>query len=357
MKTIIKKTNLSMSYVYKICCKNQEIKECYVGSTNNIKRRIRDHRTNILSNNKYQLKLYDFIRKNGGRDNWEFIILEEKITPDNLPEREKFWIETFNSNLNSVVPGRTKKEYNGEGGIYKLCCKDPNIKDCYIGSTTNFILRNYQHKHATNNEKGKQYNQLIYKCIRQNGGWDNWKMCKLKVITQKLSKTELERIERSYIEREESAVNVLIPTRTYLEYQHISERYQEYQQNYRRTHIEKTEEYNRIYRKQNSDKMKEYKAKFYEANKEAIAEQAKKYREANKEAIADRNKKYYEANKEAIAEQAKKYREANKEAIAERAKQRKKEKVKCECGSLVSKGNISTHNKTIKHQNYLTSLS
>ena len=331
MKTIIKikKTNLSMSYVYKICCKNQEIKDCYVGSTNNIKKRIQDHKTNILSNNKYQLKLYDFIRENGGRDNWEFIILEENIIPDNLTEREKFWIEKINSNLNSVVPGRTKKEYNGEGGIYKLCCKDPNIKDCYIGSTNNFIHRNYQHKHATNNENGRQYNQSIYECIRQNGGWDNWEMCRLEVITEKLSKTELERIERSYIEREESTVNVLIPTRTYLEYQHTSERYQDYQQNYRQTHIEQTEEYNRIYREQNSDKIKEYKAKFYEANKEEIAEQAKKYREANKEAIAERNKKYYEANKEAIAERAKKYREANK-AIAERAKkscQAKKEKV------------------------------
>ena len=30
--------------------------------------------------------------------------------------------------------------------IYKICCKDPNITDIYIGHTSNFIQRKHNHK-------------------------------------------------------------------------------------------------------------------------------------------------------------------------------------------------------------------
>ena len=37
--------------------------------------------------------------------------------------------------------------------FYKLCCKDLNIKECYIGHTTDFIRRKAGHKYNCNNEK------------------------------------------------------------------------------------------------------------------------------------------------------------------------------------------------------------
>ena len=63
--------------------------------------------------------------------------------------------------------------------IYKLCCKDPEIKEIYVGHTTNFKLRNQDHKKRYNNVNSKEYNNYKYQFIRDNGGYENWKMIKL----------------------------------------------------------------------------------------------------------------------------------------------------------------------------------
>jgi hypothetical protein len=60
--------------------------------------------------------------------------------------------------------------------IYKICCKDPEIKDIYIGHTTNFVQRKYSHKQTCNNIKSPCYNLKLYKTIRKNGNWSNWDM-------------------------------------------------------------------------------------------------------------------------------------------------------------------------------------
>jgi len=60
--------------------------------------------------------------------------------------------------------------------IYVIKCKDDNITEEYIGSTTNFKQRKNNHKSSCNNEKNKDYNAFKYKFIRDNGGWDNWIM-------------------------------------------------------------------------------------------------------------------------------------------------------------------------------------
>jgi predicted GIY-YIG superfamily endonuclease len=63
--------------------------------------------------------------------------------------------------------------------IYVIKCRDDTITEEYIGSTTNFIERKCKHKSTCNNEKDKSYNELKYKFIRLNGGWDNWIMIEL----------------------------------------------------------------------------------------------------------------------------------------------------------------------------------
>jgi hypothetical protein len=60
--------------------------------------------------------------------------------------------------------------------IYKIYCNDATITDIYVGHTTHFIQRKYQHKVLSNESK----NVLkIYKTIRENGGWDNWSMVEI----------------------------------------------------------------------------------------------------------------------------------------------------------------------------------
>ncbi len=60
--------------IYKICCKDNSIKDCYVGQTNNFKKRQKEHRNRICPDDKTcyrhklsrnQFKFYNFIYNNG----------------------------------------------------------------------------------------------------------------------------------------------------------------------------------------------------------------------------------------------------------------------------------------------------
>jgi len=57
--------------------------------------------------------------------------------------------------------------------IYKIICNDENITDCYVGSTSNFKVRKWDHKRLSNDENSKL---KIYEIIKEKGGWDNWSM-------------------------------------------------------------------------------------------------------------------------------------------------------------------------------------
>lgn len=63
--------------------------------------------------------------------------------------------------------------------MYKIVCKDPNIKDIYVGHTTDFVRRKNDHKKICVNKKkneGKRYDYYVYEFIRENGEWENWDM-------------------------------------------------------------------------------------------------------------------------------------------------------------------------------------
>ena len=60
--------------------------------------------------------------------------------------------------------------------FYKIYCKDPSVRDLYIGHTTNFVQRKYAHKQGCVNTKSVNYNCKVYETIRDNMGWENWTM-------------------------------------------------------------------------------------------------------------------------------------------------------------------------------------
>ena len=60
--------------------------------------------------------------------------------------------------------------------IYKITCKDTEIKDVYVGHTTNFVQRKHAHKQGCNNQKSSNYDCKLYNTIREKGGWTNWTM-------------------------------------------------------------------------------------------------------------------------------------------------------------------------------------
>jgi len=63
--------------------------------------------------------------------------------------------------------------------IYKLCCLDQSITDIYVGQTTDFTKRKYNHKNNCYNETKREYISKVYKFIREHGGWDNWNMIQI----------------------------------------------------------------------------------------------------------------------------------------------------------------------------------
>ena len=60
--------------------------------------------------------------------------------------------------------------------IYKIICRDSDIKHVYVGHTTNFVQRKHAHKQNCININSPNYNIKLYTVIRANGGWNNWKM-------------------------------------------------------------------------------------------------------------------------------------------------------------------------------------
>ena len=101
--------------------------------------------------------------------------------------------------------------------VYKLVCKDINVKNVYVGSTCSYRLRQNNHKHNTTNPNGKKYNQYVYQIIRLNGGWENWDM----VLIERCNvndKLELLKIERNKMEELNADLNKCIPSRTQAEW-------------------------------------------------------------------------------------------------------------------------------------------
>lgn len=60
--------------------------------------------------------------------------------------------------------------------IYAIRPKDENLKFCYIGSTSDFNRRKYQHKFKCHCPNIKEYNYKLYKIIRELGGWSEFEM-------------------------------------------------------------------------------------------------------------------------------------------------------------------------------------
>ena len=65
-------------------------------------------------------------------------------------------------------------------------------------------------------------------------------------------------------------------------------------------------------------------------------EYGKEYRQKNKEYRKEKNQEWYQANKAEILEQ-------------------NKQKIECDCGSIVRRSDIARHKRTKKHSNYIAS--
>jgi len=91
--------------IYEILCKDQNIKNIYVGHTKNFTNRHYGHKNPYNNNPKskvFNYRLYKTIRDNGGWDNWTMSEIEmfNSNDKDDALKREQYWINTKKSDLN-----------------------------------------------------------------------------------------------------------------------------------------------------------------------------------------------------------------------------------------------------------------
>tara|TARA_R110002096_G_scaffold294541_1_gene488848 strand:+ start:80 stop:538 length:459 start_codon:yes stop_codon:yes gene_type:complete len=127
-----------MSIIYKLYCKDPSITDFYIGSTNNLNMRKIKHKYCVNHiNSKSKFRVYDFIRTNGGWNNFTFVILlqlHNVMIQQDLRRIEGAIIKLLQPTLNERIAGRTLKEYYKDNIISitkykttKVCCKYCNM--------------------------------------------------------------------------------------------------------------------------------------------------------------------------------------------------------------------------------------
>jgi len=186
--------------------------------------------------------------------------------------------------------------------VYMISCRDPSINATYIGQTGNFKKRYYQHNYFSSKEQYEGHNYLLYRFIREFGGFDNFKMTP---IIESLTQEEAKFKEGQLIKQLKPYLNVVSPHRTIKEY------YEDNKEQIRLYHA------NLLYLQR--DKMK---ARWTKNNQ--------RYREKNNKQM----KIHYKKNRDRILADA-------------------KIKWKCICGSVMNYRHRSQHFKTACHTNGL----
>jgi hypothetical protein len=97
-------SNYQNTIIYKIVCNDLSVNDVYVGHTTVFTKRKSLHKVscNNESNNDYNLKVYNYIRANGGWDNFSMIEIEKYPCNDGneARKRTRFFYELLNAKLN-----------------------------------------------------------------------------------------------------------------------------------------------------------------------------------------------------------------------------------------------------------------
>jgi hypothetical protein len=167
----------TQTIIYKICCKDTLITDIYVGSTTNFANRKNHHKycCNTITAPQYNFNIYQFIRTNGGWNNWDIIEVEKYNAIDKLDQskRERYWLEYFSATLNIQIPSRTIIEWTKQNKEHlneyrKQYCEEhtepisERRKDYYQENKEHINEKNkdyYQENKEHINEKKKDYYQ------------------------------------------------------------------------------------------------------------------------------------------------------------------------------------------------------
>ena len=209
---------------------------------------------------------------------------------------------------------------------YSKCCiyKIEHIDDeslVYVGHTTNFDKRKTAHKYNCYNENAKKYNMKVYQMIRENGGWDMFKMIEVEKYPCN-ERREAEKRETEVMKNLQANMNMI------------------------KSFVER----------------KDYTKEYYIKNIESIKERKKKHRENNIDTYRvkerEKNEKIKEINKEKIKcicgcevgkMWLKRHQQSKRHLEFIGCNMERLNKVQCECGFYGFKGHLKRHQKSKYH--------
>tara|TARA_R110002167_G_scaffold17660_1_gene67212 strand:- start:209 stop:814 length:606 start_codon:yes stop_codon:yes gene_type:complete len=150
--------------VYRLLSLDKSIKEFYIGSTADLKRRTGQHKSDCNNSNSipYNFKVYKFIREHGGWTNWKIDVelLTTGMEKKDRLELEQNYIECLQPHLNSNnALGHDSKEYHKEWYKEYYEKNKESIKE------TN--KKYYEDNKESINEKHKQYRQNNKESIKE----------------------------------------------------------------------------------------------------------------------------------------------------------------------------------------------
>ena len=218
-------TDYSKTVIYKLVHKDDtDNKNVYVGSTTDFRKRKNAHKTvcNNPNSSCYNDPKYQFIRDNGGWNEWIMIEIEKYPCNDKreAEARERYWIEHYKSSLNKQIPTRSNKEW----------CED-----------------NKEHI----KQRQKEYRNDNKEAIKQKK--KEW----YEVNKEQVSKLKIQYNKRYYTENKD----------------HIHQK----NKDYREKNTETIKQINKEYRENNKEYIKQLKKEYREKNKETIKQKKKEY--------------------------------------------------------------------------------
>lgn len=161
--------------IYKLHHIEDNTKKCYVGSTANYEMRIymHTHHYNNPNNKQHNIKVYRYIRQNGGFEAWAFTILEEfeNVSKIEKLNHENRYIQLHGATLNCQKPGAVYRA----GGIqqYHQQYRDQyfNVPENVNNRNTLSYTRNMTRMNCAycfqSHTRGGKYNHLrTKKCMR-----------------------------------------------------------------------------------------------------------------------------------------------------------------------------------------------
>ena len=363
-------TEYENTIIYKLCCKEPKITDIYIGHTTSFTKRKNQHKTSCCNENdkKYNQYVYQFIRQNGGWDNWSMIQIQEHNLKNKreAESTEHYWIEQLGAKLNTNNP-------------YAKCKEEPKFyKENWYEEKKDYILekskQNYEENKEQKLEYQKQYAEEHKEEIAEKQKEYREKN-KEKLSEQKKEYREAHKEESSKAQKEWREANKEklknqkaeiincecgnqytfgnkhrhLQSKVHINYQNqlcgIIEPEEKMSEEKKEFSIQKQKEY----REKNAEKIKEFKKKYNEENKEKIKEQTHNYYEEHKDEIKIKTKHYVEENKEKVKEYKDNWYLKNKEKILEKQKQT----FICECGSEVRCAGKAEHLRSTKHKNYI----